>query len=268
MPEKPRVLFVDDEASLRSTWSAILGGEGFEVNTAPNVTDALSLITTKIYDALIADLNIGQPGDGFTVVSAMRRVQPKAVTMILTGYPAFQAALRAIHEQVDDFLTKPADPENVIGRLRENLVRRRTPDTVLTQRLPQVIAQHRQSIIESWFQAVENNKELSAIKLTREERIDHLPQVLDELVKAQVSETGIDPAMRDSAIQHGITRKKQKYTSSMLLEETRILHRRIADCMQRNLMTIDISNVLPDMVQVHDKLHLMLRYALEAFLSA
>ena len=46
------------------------------------------------FDVLLSDLNIGQPGDGFTVVSAMRRVQPKAATFILTGYPDFDTACR------------------------------------------------------------------------------------------------------------------------------------------------------------------------------
>lgn len=69
----------------------------------------LALITAEKYDVLISDLNIGHPGDGFTVVSAMRRTQPEAVTLILTGYPAFESVLRAIREQVDDFLTKPTD---------------------------------------------------------------------------------------------------------------------------------------------------------------
>ena len=97
MPENIRVLFVDDEPTLRIVWPAILAGEGFQVSVASTVPEALRLITAEKYDVLIADLNIGQPGDGFTVTSAMRRVQPNVLTIILTGYPAFQAALRAIH---------------------------------------------------------------------------------------------------------------------------------------------------------------------------
>ena len=60
------------------------------------------------FDVLISDLNIGQPGDGFTVVSAMRRSQPACITLILTGYPGFDTALEAIRSQVDDYLIKPA----------------------------------------------------------------------------------------------------------------------------------------------------------------
>jgi hypothetical protein len=43
------------------------------------VPEALKLITQHDFDVLIADRNVGSPGDGFTVVSAMRRTQPQAV---------------------------------------------------------------------------------------------------------------------------------------------------------------------------------------------
>ena len=113
--KSPRVLFVDDEAGIRLTLSAILEREGFAVTVASTVSEALALISAEKYDVLLSDLNIGQASDGFTVVSAMRRTQPEAVTMILTGYPAFESALRALREQVDEFLTKPANRQKSSG---------------------------------------------------------------------------------------------------------------------------------------------------------
>jgi DNA-binding NtrC family response regulator len=67
--------------------------------------------------------------------SALRRVQPDAVTVILTSYPAFQAALRAIHEQVDDFLTKPAEPANLI-KTRTDFVQKNLPNVDIRNLLP------------------------------------------------------------------------------------------------------------------------------------
>src|SRR5262245_8939226 len=99
-----RLLFVDDEASIRKTLKLILERHGFEVTTSATVPEALTQINHETFDVLISDLNIGQPGDGFTVVSAMRRVQPVAATFILTGYPDFDTALQAIRSQVDDYL--------------------------------------------------------------------------------------------------------------------------------------------------------------------
>src|SRR5689334_13779191 len=103
-----RVLFVDDEASIRETLPAILSSHGFSVTAVGTVAEAIAKISQEKFDILLADLNIGQPADGFTVVSAMRRIQPSARTFILTGYPDFSTALEAIKRQVDDYLLKPA----------------------------------------------------------------------------------------------------------------------------------------------------------------
>ncbi len=262
-----RLLFVDDEQMLREMWSAVLSVEGFHVTTAATVSEALSRITAQKFEVLIADLNIGEPGDGFTVVSAMRRVQPQVVTLILTGYPAFQAALRAIHEQVDDFLVKPAEPKAVAELIRSNLSRQRKAGAVLTERLNRVIERNRDGILEAWYEAVERDPEISRIRLPRDERIDHLPQVLDEVVRPLDNDRKVKVAGRSAAHEHGDKRRKQAYTLGMLLEETRILHRVIANCMQKNLMQIDISNLIPDLIEVHDRMQSMLQHSLETFLQ-
>lgn len=267
MADQIRVLFVDDEQMLRDMWSAILSAEGFDITTVATVAEALSQITSEKFDVLIADLNIGEPGDGFTIVSAMRRVQPEAVTMILTGYPAFQAALRAIHEQVDDFLVKPAEPKNVAETIRRNLCQRRKPGAILTDRLNRVIERNRDGIVQAWYEAVERDPEISKIRLSRDERIDHLPQLLDELVRPLDSEKKTKSGSRSAAHEHGDKRRKQRYTLGMLLEETRILHRVVANCMQKNLMQIDISNLIPDLIEVHDRMQAMLQHSLETFLQ-
>ena len=99
---KTRILFADDEPGIRMTLPLILEQEGFEVSMAATVAEALAYINRDSFDVLLADLNIGEKGDGFTLISAMRRVQPSAVTLILTGYPDFATALEAIRNQVDD----------------------------------------------------------------------------------------------------------------------------------------------------------------------
>src|SRR3954464_15287260 len=119
-----RVLFVDDEPTIRLTLPKILEMHQFEVKAAANVAEALKLIQSEKFDVLLSDLNIGEPSDGFTVVSAMRRVQPEAVTIIITGYPAFESALQAIREQVDDYIAKPADINDLVLTIQKKLTKR------------------------------------------------------------------------------------------------------------------------------------------------
>ena len=103
---------------------------------------------------LISDLNIGHPGDGFTVVSAMRTHQPDALRFILTAYPAFESALEAIREEVHDYLIKPTETEVMVEKIRSNLAKRSPDQSILRKRLPQVIRVNRESIVEHWLQAI------------------------------------------------------------------------------------------------------------------
>ncbi len=126
MPSRKRILFVDDEPSIRLTLAPVLQEHGFEVKTAASVSEALSEIHRVRFDVLLSDLNIAEEGDGFQVVGAMRKVQPQCVTVILTGYPAFETAVQGIRHQVDDYMVKPTDVEALISNLRNKLKSRKT----------------------------------------------------------------------------------------------------------------------------------------------
>ena len=268
MLTRPRVLFVDDEPTIRLTLSSILEQHGFQVTVASTVPEALALITAEDYDALISDLNIGQPGDGFTVVSAMRRVQPEAVTLILTGYPAFEAALRAIREQVDDFLVKPAEVQQLVSAIRDRLESRNRHRWSSTQRLWKIVADHRDEIVADWYGAVELNPEIASVALSREERINDLSQVMDELTRAP-GDIGEAPSMEalTSAARHGALRAQQGYTIPMMLEEARVLQLVLGDQVRRNLLTIDISLLIPDLMAISDRINRLLRESVTAFLA-
>ena len=140
--ETIRVLFVDDEPSLRVTMPQILERRGYNVTAVGTVNEALAEIMSAQFDVLLSDLNIGQPGDGFTVVSAMRRTQPECVTLILTGYPGFETALEAIRRQVDDYLIKPAPVPDLVKCIAERL-KGRKPNTIsATKRVAEVLREN------------------------------------------------------------------------------------------------------------------------------
>ena len=87
-----RVLLVDDDDAVRAMMNATFERKGFDVVAAASVTEALRRITTERFDVLITDLHMPNPGDGFTVVTAMRHSQPDAVTLLVSGYPDTQGA--------------------------------------------------------------------------------------------------------------------------------------------------------------------------------
>jgi len=115
---------VDDEPSIRLTLPPLLQERGFHVQVAANVSEALAAITAHRFDVLLSDINIDRESDGFTVVEAMRKANPDAVTILLTGYPAFESAVRSIRVEVDDYFTKPADLDAIVSTIDRKLLAR------------------------------------------------------------------------------------------------------------------------------------------------
>jgi DNA-binding NtrC family response regulator len=169
-----RILFVDDEPAIRMTLPAILKQEGFEVSVAATVAEALAYINRESFDVLLADLNIGERGDGFTLISAMRRVQPQAVTLILTGYPDFETALQAIRNQVDDYLTKPTDLKQLVATIKEKSSNPRRISPLQVKRLSTVLRESADEIMDEWLGETNKNPTLSSLQLSKKERLDHI----------------------------------------------------------------------------------------------
>jgi DNA-binding NtrC family response regulator len=86
-PVTHKVLLVDDDDAVRDMMSVTLERKGFDVVAAVSVAEALRLIAKESFDVLITDLHMPNPGDGFTVVTAMRHSQPNALTLLVSGYP-------------------------------------------------------------------------------------------------------------------------------------------------------------------------------------
>jgi DNA-binding NtrC family response regulator len=120
-----RLLFVDDEESIRLTLPPILRGRSFDVHVASSVPEAVAAIGEHKYDVLVCDLNISKEGDGFRVVQAMQETNPRCVVILLTGYPGLESATQAIHIEVDDYFVKPADVELLVGTIERKLRARR-----------------------------------------------------------------------------------------------------------------------------------------------
>jgi excisionase family DNA binding protein len=102
----PRVLVVDDEASIRDLLLKTLALADYEVDAAQDGRAALDRLRAGTYDLLITDLRM--PGvDGLTVIREARRYRPDLPIIIITGYSTEEAAIEAIELGVAGYLTKP-----------------------------------------------------------------------------------------------------------------------------------------------------------------
>lgn len=249
-----RLLFVDDEDVIRITLAAILGKHGFEVSTAATVAEALQKITSQTFDVLLSDLNIGNPGDGLTVVSAMRRTQPQAVTMILTGYPAFETALEAIRQQVDDYVVKPADIPALVNTIQTKLAtppeKRHLPSP---KRVAMILQENEEHIAQLWLSSVERDDSLPRMEADKSRRLESLTKILNEVIVAAQSYTGEGTVRyRVSSTLSG--RELEGYTPVMMLTEFCLLRRVIAQVVQENLLAVNLSYLVPDLARVNESL--------------
>ena len=247
---------MDDEEVIRFTLATILRKHGFEVSTAASVAEALQKITSEKFDVLLSDLNIGNPGDGLTVVSAMRRTQPEAVTMILTGYPAFETALEAIRQQVDDYIVKPADIPVLVNTIESKLAtsarQRQLPPP---KRVAMLLQERVERIDDLWLSWVEKDEALSKVPWTRKQRLDYLHGLLAEIIPAAQSYSGEETSERKgSAVRHGSGRDLEGCTPQMMLAELCLLRRVIAQIVQENLLAVNLSYVIPDLARVNETL--------------
>jgi CheY-like chemotaxis protein len=81
---KCRVLFVDDEASIRQTGRLVLEAQGYEVVVAENGLDALQCLSGPLPDLIITDLRMPQMS-GFEFLAIVRRRFPQIPTIALSG---------------------------------------------------------------------------------------------------------------------------------------------------------------------------------------
>jgi ActR/RegA family two-component response regulator len=262
-----RVLFVDDEASLRLTFPPILELHGFEVRAVATVAEALLEITTRSFEVLISDLNIGQPGDGFTVVSAMRRTQPDCINYILTGYPAFESALTAIQSQVDDYFVKPAKIEQVVTSILEKMQGKDLRQPMPLIRLSSLLRDGSDEICDIALSRMKSHPALLSLQISDAERVDHLPIIVREIAHQLDSSEPDRPTelVLRAGREHGVQRLALGYEISMLVTDASILDAVVYDVVRERLLTLDTSNLVIDLKRFNMGLQIQLQQSVQAF---
>jgi excisionase family DNA binding protein len=103
---RPRVLVVDDEASIRDLLAKTLALAEYDVDVAADGRSALERMRMYPYDLLIADLKM--PGmDGLTVIREAKRYKADLPVIIITGFSTESSAIEAVNLGVAGYLTKP-----------------------------------------------------------------------------------------------------------------------------------------------------------------
>jgi len=128
MNQTGRLLFVDDEESMREVVKIALEKDGHQVDTAADGETALDLFRDRDYDMVIHDLKM--PGmHGIQLLRELRQVRAGIPIVILTAFAQWDTAVEAMRLGAYDYLRKPFDNDEVralvqralsLKELREN----------------------------------------------------------------------------------------------------------------------------------------------------
>jgi DNA-binding response OmpR family regulator len=110
---RKRVLVVDDERAILTVLRVKLGISGYDVATASSGEEALALINSMHPDIMLLDVIM--PGmDGFEVLEKVRAVSELPV-IVISARP--ENRQRALNLRANDFLAKPLDVDELVGRI-------------------------------------------------------------------------------------------------------------------------------------------------------
>jgi DNA-binding NtrC family response regulator len=115
-----RILIVDDEESIRFTFSAFLQGAGFETVLAADGRQGLQQCMEQCCDLAVLDIILPR-GSGFTLLGDIRRQGITMPVILITGRPNRQSLERAAACGVADYLIKPVRKEQIIAAVRQAL---------------------------------------------------------------------------------------------------------------------------------------------------
>ena len=125
-----RVLFVDDDADVRTAAALLLSRRGFSLVPASGPDEAWSVLAAEPVDAVLLDLNFS-PGattgaEGFAFLKALLAHDPDAVVVVVTGHSGINVAVAAMRAGAADFVMKPWNNDRLAATLAEAASLRRT----------------------------------------------------------------------------------------------------------------------------------------------
>ena len=124
MTPRTSVLVVDDDETVRRSYSAILAANRCDAQMALDGAEALAAMEQHRYDVVLLDLRM--PGaDGIAVLESLKRRWPESEVVVITGYPTLESAKQAARLGAYDYLTKPVGPGEVIAATEGALRRKR-----------------------------------------------------------------------------------------------------------------------------------------------
>ena len=117
MAGKISILIVDDEESVRDSLYNWFIEDGYDVACAENAKQALSILESKNFDIILADIKM--PGmDGLEMHRRIKSLNRDSIVIIMTAFASVDTAVQALKDGAYDYITKPFDPDDLSHLIR------------------------------------------------------------------------------------------------------------------------------------------------------
>ncbi|TIP37859.1 MAG: response regulator transcription factor, partial [Mesorhizobium sp.] len=124
--EDTSLLIVEDDKPFLTRLARAMETRGFVVETAESVEEAVAKARAHPPAYAVVDMRLGD-GNGLDVVAAIREKRDDARAIILTGYGNIATAVTAVKLGAIDYLSKPADADDVFAALTRTSGERAAP---------------------------------------------------------------------------------------------------------------------------------------------
>ncbi len=190
----PRILVVDDEASIRRALREILEYENLAVDEAADGNAALEKLRTRNFDAVLLDIKMPRK-DGLEVLAECVEAWPELPVIMISGHADIKTAVEATQMGAFHFIEKPPDLQQLLVTMRSALERGRL--VLENRRLRQAITQ-------------QNERELVSI-LGKSEAMVHIKETIARVAPTEarvliLGEPGTGKELAARWIHHGSAR--------------------------------------------------------------
>jgi DNA-binding response OmpR family regulator len=166
MSDSPKLLVVDDEASICQACRRVFSRQGFEVEDSCDPHAGLALAEQNDYAAVLLDIKMPTM-DGIEFLEALRTKKPTVPVIFMTGYPSVPTATSAVRLGAAGYIMKPFTPEEITQAVQKFVPRGEPKDSVAQPDAWSPATNEIRFWNEAWYQQGKDDSVRAGIALTR-----------------------------------------------------------------------------------------------------
>jgi len=123
-----RALVVDDEPDFLETLVNRLGKRNIDTTGVRSGEEALELMKKKLFDVVVLDIKMPGGIDGIEALREMKRIQPLAEVILLTGHASVETSIEGMKLGAFDYLLKPIKLEELLTKMAQAFEKKNAHD--------------------------------------------------------------------------------------------------------------------------------------------